>query len=178
MYNILSWMFLIFFIFNQKCTFHFTCQLQLPLPPLLPTPPLPFPFLIHSTEGSHLFYIASDLVDVHTSEHYILLNDSLRRKCSPYFLPLLKSCLSGTRFYSWCMSSPFGTHSLWWDALPSLDAGAGVWSCLNLICQSMLTPMGGLTLSEEWSGVWGEQVGGKVGAAGRGEGGRTVLCKD
>ena len=50
---------------------------------------------------------------------------------------------SGTRIYPWCVNWLFGAHSLWWDALLSLDAGGGrTWSSLNLVCQTLLTPHG------------------------------------
>lgn len=49
------------------------------------------------------------------------------------------------------------------DASPSLDAGAGACSCLNLMCPA-LTPMGGLTLSEPGVDWWHVGGGAREGA--------------
>lgn len=45
----------------------------------------------------------------------------------------------GTGIYPYCMSWLFGAPCLWCDALLSLDARRGAWSCINLMCQVSFT---------------------------------------
>lgn len=59
---------------------------------------------------------------------------------------------TGTRIYTWCMSGLFGAHFLWWNASSTMMRRS--WSWLNLLCQSLMTPMERVTLSEEWIRRW------------------------
>lgn len=56
---------------------------------------------------------------------------------------------SMTGIYPWFISCFFVYHSLWWDALLSLDSGGRALSNINLIC---------LSLSYECTGGVGEEV--------------------
>lgn len=56
-----------------------------------------------------------------------------------------------------------GAYSLRWDALLSLKAAGGVWSCPNLTCQTLLPPHGSPYSLGGLDGGWagGSEVGGE-----------------
>ena len=71
------------------------------------------------------------------------------------------------------MNWVFGVHSLWRDTLFSLDTGGRAFVLPQVMCQTSLLSMGGLTLSEKWMEYW---VGG-VGGGERSERELGLVCK-
>lgn len=69
-----------------------------------------------------------------------------------YKMQLQLGSLHGTRTCPWCMSWPFGTYSLWWDALPSPDARGRGLVLPQLYIPCCVDSCGGLTPSE-----WGQR---------------------